>query len=83
MQRAHQILALRDGGAQMRRARRKIGVVQVIGLDPALDERPHQRAERLGVIVDAAQQHRLLQHRNAGIDQTRAGGARFRASSRG
>ena len=44
-QRAHQRLALGDAGAQMRRAGREIGVVQVIGLDPALDQRSHQRAE--------------------------------------
>ena len=60
----------------MRRAGRQIGVVQVIGLDPAFDQRPQQRAERLDIVVDAAQQHRLAQHRNAGIDETRKRRAR-------
>ena len=41
------------------------------------DERAHERAERFDVVIDAAQQHRLRQHRNARIDQPRAGRARL------
>src|SRR5262245_59011824 len=59
VQTAHQGLAFGDRGAQMRRAGRKVAVVEVVGLDAALDERPHQRAEGFGVIVHAAQQHTL------------------------
>ena len=47
VQRAHQRLTFGDGGAQMRRAGRQIGVVQVIGFDPAFDQRAQQGAERL------------------------------------
>ena len=36
----------------MRGAGREIGMVQVIGLDPAFDEGPHQRLQRLGVVID-------------------------------
>ena len=50
-------------------------MVQVIGLDPAFDEGPHQRFQRRRVVVDAAQQHRLAHQGNAGIDQPRAGSA--------
>src|SRR5262249_34915349 len=38
MQRAQQFLTLRDAGAPMRGARREIGVMQVVGLDPAFDQ---------------------------------------------
>ena len=32
-------------------------------------KRAHQRCQRRGVVVDAAQQHRLADHRDAGIDE--------------
>jgi hypothetical protein len=38
----------------------------------------HQRFERCGIVVHAAQQHRLAHHRNAGVDDARAGGAHCR-----
>ncbi len=44
-------------------------MVQVVRFDPALDERPQQRAKRLDVVVHPAQQHGLRQHRDAGVDQ--------------
>jgi len=59
VQRAHQVLALANRRAEMRRARRQVGMVQVVRLDPAFHQRPHQRAERFRVVVHAAQQHRL------------------------
>ena len=40
LQLAHQRLACRDGGAEMLRTRSKIGVMQVIGFDPHLHQRP-------------------------------------------
>ena len=52
-------------------------MVQVIGLDPAFNESPHQRFQRRGIVIDAAQQHRLAHHRNAGIDDAGAGRARL------
>ena len=33
--------------------------MQIVRLDAAFDERAHERAERFGVVIDAAQQHRL------------------------
>ena len=51
-------------------------MVQVVRLDAAFDQRAHQRAERLRIVVDAGEQHRLAQHRDAGVDQPRAGLAR-------
>src|SRR5690348_51437 len=78
-QRAHERLALIDGRAQMRGAGREIAVMQVVGLDAALDERAHERTERRGIVVDALEQHRLTEHRDSGVDQARAGGARVRA----
>src|SRR5262249_24030900 len=56
-QRAHEILSLRETRAQMRGAAREIALVQVVGLDAALDQGAHQRAEGRCVVVDAAQQH--------------------------
>ena len=41
---AYQGLAVRERGAQMRRARREVAMVQIIGLDAALDEGAHQGA---------------------------------------
>ena len=66
----------------MRRAGREIGVVQVIGFDPAFDQRPHQRAQRLDIVVDAAQQYRLAQNRNPRIDETRYRRARALSTAR-
>ena len=60
----------------MRRAGREIAVVQVVRLDAVLDQRAHQRAERLRIVVDALEQHRLAEHRDAGVDDARAGFAR-------
>ena len=74
-QSSHQLLALRDRRAQMRRARRKIAMMQVIGLDAAFDEGPHQRFQDFGIVIDATQQHRLAHQGNAGVRQPRAGGA--------
>src|SRR5262249_15552113 len=45
MERAQQFLTLRDAGAPMRGARREIGVMQVVGLDPAFDQDAQQFAE--------------------------------------
>ena len=61
----------------MRGAGREIGVVQVIGLHPRLDEGAHQRLQRVGVVVDALQQHALADQSRAGVDQPPAGGARL------
>ncbi len=59
----------------MRGARCEVGVVEVVWLHAGCDEGAHQRGEHLGVVVDALEQDRLAQHRNAGVDDPRAGGA--------
>ncbi len=56
-------------------ARREVAVMQVVGLDPVLDEATHEGFERARVVVDAAQEHALAHHRDAGIDQAGAGRA--------
>src|SRR6266576_6478464 len=73
---AHQFLAVLERGAQVRGARREIAVMQVIGFYSAFDEGPHQRLQCGGIVVDAAQQHGLADHRNPGVDDAGAGGAR-------
>src|SRR6202521_3486696 len=42
---AHQALAGLDRGAEMRGAGREIAMMQIIGLDPALDEGAHEAGE--------------------------------------
>ncbi len=46
----------------------EVEMVQVIGLDPHRDEAAEQRLERRRVVIDALEQHRLRQQRNAGAD---------------
>ncbi len=70
-QAAHQILSGRDVGAQMAGAGRQIAVMQVVRLDAAFDQRAHQLAKHFRRVVDAGQQHRLRQQRNAGIGHAR------------
>ncbi len=50
-------------------ARRHVGMVEVIGLHAVGDEGAHQVGERLGIVVDAAQQHGLADERDAGIGE--------------
>ncbi len=45
--------------------------MQIIWLDPALDEGAHQRGERRGIVIDAAQQDRLAHQWNTGICKPR------------
>ena len=52
---AHQRLTFGNRRAKMRRAGREIAVMQIIGLDPRLDESAHQRGQRFDVVVDALQ----------------------------
>ena len=59
----------------MRGAGRKVAVMQIIGFDPAFDEAAHQRFQCGGIIIDAAQQYRLADHRDTGIDNVSAGRA--------
>ena len=51
--------ALRERGAEMRRAGREIGVVQVVGLDAVRDEGAQQGFQRRRVIVHAGEQDGL------------------------
>ena len=74
------MLAVLDAGAPMRGARRKVAVVKIVGFDPAFDQGAHQFAEHRRLIVDAAQEHGLAQHGNAGMTR-RAQAARASAVS--
>ncbi len=65
----------------MRGAGGEIAVMQIVGLDPALDQGAQQLAENFRIVVDAAQQDRLAEQGNAGIDQARAGDTRLHAES--
>src|SRR5271169_2580956 len=76
-QRAHNFLAMFQRRTQMRGSRRKIAMVQVIGLNPAFDKATHQRLERGSVVIDAAQQNRLADHWNTGVNHRGTGGARL------
>src|ERR1700743_18249 len=67
-QRRHQLLAARQRGAQMRRATRAVAMMQIIRLYPPFNQGSHQRLERRGIVIDAAQQHRLADEGNAGVD---------------
>ena len=56
-------------------AARQIGMVQVVRLDPHRDEAAEQRFKHRGIVVDAAQQYTLRQHRNAAARQSPDRGA--------
>ncbi len=68
-QRANEALPGRDPGAKVRRPAGKIGVMQVIGLDPHRDQTPEQRFQDRRVVIDAAQEDRLRQQWNTGAVQ--------------
>ena len=53
-QSTHQLLAVLERGAQMRRAGREVAVVQVIGFYPAFNKGAHQRLQRPGIVIDSA-----------------------------
>jgi len=81
-QRAHQRLAFGNRGAEMHvPAQDRRGA----GNDGLMRHSTNaaSRAQRFDVVVHAAQQHRLADHRDAGIDDARAGGAPAGVSSRG
>ena len=48
----------------------KIRMMQVVGLNPHRDEPAEQRFEHGGIVVDAAQEHTLRQHRDPGAGQS-------------
>src|SRR5215213_9143623 len=50
----HKGTAFLDGEAEMARARRKIGMVQVVWLHPRLHEGAHEGGQRVGVVIDAS-----------------------------
>ena len=61
----------------MRRPRREVAVVQVVGLDPRVDEAAHQPVEHLDVVVDPFQEHGLADEQNPLVGEAPAGGARL------
>ena len=52
--------------------------MQVIGLDPRLDEGPHQRLERHGVVVDALEKDALADEHDPLLGEAPAGRPRLR-----
>jgi len=51
----HQFLAMRERRTQVRGAGREVAMVQIIRLDPAFNERAHQRFQCHGIVIDATQ----------------------------
>src|SRR5690606_10185708 len=49
-----QFLPFFDGQAKMTGSRSQVRMVQIIGFDAGFHERPHQRAEHVRIVVDAA-----------------------------
>src|SRR5690606_21111986 len=72
-QSAHQLLPLGNAHPEMPRAASEIAVVQVVRLDPVLDEGPQQSCERFRLVVDAAQQHALAEKRDARVGEPGTG----------
>ena len=70
-----QRLAGGEAGAEVGGARGEVAMVQVVGLDPGLDEGPHQRLQRTRIVVDPSQQHGLAEQWQAGVGEAVAGGA--------
>src|ERR1700716_708899 len=54
---AHESLTFGDPDAEMARPRRGIEMVQIIGLDACLHERPHQGFQRGPIVIDTLQKH--------------------------
>src|SRR5262249_57397418 len=65
-ERTNETLASPDAGAEMCGAPGKIGMVEVVGLDPQRDETPKEGLQHGGIVVDAAQQDGLRQERHTG-----------------
>ena len=51
-------------------------MVQIVGFHPRLHEGAHEFGENVRIVVDAAQQHGLAHHGDAGIDEPGARGTR-------
>ena len=56
----------------------QVALVQVVRANPHPDQAPAKLLDDLRVVVDAAQQHRLVAQRDAGVGQLAAGLGRFR-----
>src|SRR5262245_12748932 len=65
----HQALAFGDRGAEMTGTGCRIEVVQVVGFYAQCHEGAHELRQRLGIVVDALEQHGLGEHGNAGVDE--------------
>ncbi len=65
--------ALGDAGAEVRRALGEVALVVVVRLHAVLQQLVRELLHDLGAVVDAAHQHRLVAHRDAGVAQAVAG----------
>src|SRR5215469_9913501 len=57
--RAHEVLAIGNPGAKMRRAVGKVRMMKVVWLDPHRDQTPKKGLQYRRIVIDAAQQDRL------------------------
>jgi len=69
-QAAHQLQAGVDARPQMRSAMDRIALVEIVRSDSAHEELLDVRSHDLEVVIDAAQQHRLISERNAGVSES-------------
>jgi hypothetical protein len=58
--------SFRERDAEVLCARGKVELKQIIGCQPQIEAFPKQCCENCGIVVDAAEQHRLHMDRNAG-----------------
>jgi hypothetical protein len=73
----HDLDALRDRRPEVLRAADRVALVEVVRPHAHLHETVAERLDRRHVVVDAAQQHRLIVERNAGAQEPIARARRF------
>ena len=71
MQFAHQLYSARNRDAKVSCSVRQVAVMDVVRQDAVLDETAHQRFQSVGIVVDAAKQHRLTDERRPRIRNAR------------
>ena len=59
----------RERGPEVAGAAHRIHLEQVVGAHAPADQPAEQRLEHGGVVVHAAEQHRLVHHREAGVGE--------------
>ena len=73
LQRADDLEAGLDAGAEMVRALRQVRLIEIVRLHAGQQELVHQSLHDLRIVVDAFQKHGLRPERHAGIGQPAAG----------